>query len=120
MITTETILATTTYGVPSGNYDGSSQDWFSDAVQAADYWRGRGSAQTVFFRVTDFQGTIKITATLDTLPDTADWFEIYNYTSGGSPLSDYHPVTLPGNFVWLRAEIQGFDGGTIDSVAVSY
>lgn len=119
MITTETILATTVHGVPSGNYDGSSQDWFSNAVQAADYWRGRGSAQTVFFRVTDFVGTIKISATLDTLPDTADWFEIYNYPSG-APLTDYHPVTLPGNFVWLRAEITGFDAGTIDSVTVSY
>ena len=34
-MTTETILGTTVYGTPSGNYDGSSQDWFSDAVQAA-------------------------------------------------------------------------------------
>lgn len=120
MITSETILATTTHGVPSGNYDGSSQDWFSDAVQAADYWKGRGTSQTVFFRVTDFEGTIKIAATLDTLPDTADWFYIYTYSNGLSPLTDYHPVTLPGNFVWLRAEVLGFDGGVIESVTVSY
>ena len=40
MITTETLLNSTVHGIPSGNYDGSSQDWFSDAVKAANYYRG--------------------------------------------------------------------------------
>ena len=33
----ETILGTTVYGEASGNYDGSSQDFYSDAVRAANY-----------------------------------------------------------------------------------
>ncbi len=50
-ITRDTILDTTVYGTPSGNYDGSSQDWLSDPVKAANYYRGQGSIQTVTFRV---------------------------------------------------------------------
>ena len=55
-MTTQTILGTTVYGVPSGNYDGSSQDWSSDPVTAANYYRGRGGVQTVTFSVTQFEG----------------------------------------------------------------
>lgn len=120
MITTETILNDVEHGVPSGNYDGSSQDWFSDAVQAANYYRGRGGLQTLALRVQDFVGLIRVEATLDTLADTAHWFEIYEYGDLINPLTDYHPVTLTGNFVWIRLNIVGFDGGTIQSVTISY
>jgi hypothetical protein len=120
MITTETILSDVEHGVPSGNYDGSSQDWFSDAVQAANYYRGRGGLQTLTFRVTGLVGRIRVEATLDTLADTAHWFEIYDYGDDIVPITDYHPVTLTGNFVWIRLNIVGFDSGTIDSATISY
>jgi len=120
MITTETILSNVEYGVPSGNYDGSSQDWFSDSVQAANYYRGRGGLQTVTFRVTDLLARLRVEATLDSVAETAHWFEIYEYGDLITPLTDYHPVTLTGNFVWIRINVLGFDGGTIDSVTISY
>lgn len=120
MATTETILATTVHGEPSGNYDGSSLDWYSDAVPAANYYRGRGGIQTVAIQVTGFEGTIKIEASLDTLTDTADWFETYSYTSGMSPITDYHPYTITGNFVWLRARVEDFTAGTINLVTVTF
>lgn len=116
---TQILLPATTYGSPSGNYDRSSQDWYGDAVPAADYYKGRGGLQTAFFRVTGFDGTVKLEATLDSVTDTATWFDIYTY-GGGSPLTDYHPVTLLGNFVWMRARVTGFDAGTIDSITVTY
>ena len=68
-MTTEIILGTTVYGEPSGNYDGSSQDWASDAVPAASYYRGRGGLQTVTFSVENFEGTIYLDATLDNLQE---------------------------------------------------
>lgn len=120
MITTETILSNVEYGVPSGNYDGSSQDWFSDSVQAANYYRGRGGLQTVTFRVTNFVGRIRVEATLDSVAETATWFQVLDYGDLVVPLTDYHPETITGNFVWLRLNILGFDGGTIESVTVSY
>ncbi len=120
MITTKTILDTTTYGTPSGNYDGSSQDWASDAQQAANYYRGRGGLQTILIRVTGFVGQIVIEATLDTVAETATWFDTYTYGDLSSAVTDYHPVNIQGNFAWVRARIVGFDAGTINSVTISY
>ena len=59
-MTTYTILDTTEYGVPSGNYDGSSQDWMSPARLASNYYRGNGGVQTILFDVTDFEGTMNL------------------------------------------------------------
>ena len=121
MITTKTLLDSVNYGTPSGNYDGSSQDWSSDAVQAADYYRGRGSIQTVAIHVTGFEGLIRIQATMDAEPDQATWFDTYVYGDGSTiPLTDHNVNAIIGNFVWLRASVQGFSGGTIDFVTVTY
>jgi hypothetical protein len=122
MITTESLLGEIVHGTPSGNYDGSSQDWFSDAVKAANYYRGRGSVQTVTFDLTGFQGTITVEATLDADPtDQAAWFNTYVYSAGSSsPITDFHPEAILGNFTWLRLHIEDFAAGTIDSVSVAY
>lgn len=120
MITTKTILGTTVYGTPSGNYDGSSQDWASDAQQAANYYRGRGSAQTIAITVTGFVGEIILEATLDSETTDAVWFETDRFGDLVNPVTDYHPVNIPGNFVWMRARVVGFDAGTINSITISY
>lgn len=120
-MTTETILATTVYGTPSGNYDGSSQDWFSDAVKAANYYRGQGSVQTVLFSVQDFEGTLHLEATLDSNPSDAAWFSTFVYGDGSTtPLTDYHPESIVGNFTWMRIRVEGFAGGTINTVTITY
>lgn len=120
MITTKTIVGTTVYGTPSGNYDGSSQDWASDPEEAANYYRGRGSLQTVIINVAGFVGEIVIEATLDSVAETAIWFETHTYGDGTTPITAIHSVNIPGNFVWLRARVLGFDAGTINSITVSY
>lgn len=117
---TQTILATTTYGQASGNYDGSSQDWYSDPAQAADYYRGRGGLQTVTFSLAGFQGRMRLQATLDTLPDTAAWFDVYAIGDPEVPLTDYHPESILGNFVWVRVNVELFEAGTINSVTITY
>ena len=120
-MTTETILTTIEYGVPAGNYDGSSQDWASDAVRAANYYRGQGNLQTVTFSVTDFEGILYLEATLDADAETATWFNTYTYGDGSTtPLTDYHPATITGNFTWMRIRVEGFSGGTINSVTITY
>lgn len=121
-ITTQTFISDVEFGVPSGNYDGSSLDWYSDPLQAANYYRGRGGLQTVIFRVSGFIGRITAEATLDSLAETATWFPTYEFgdPSSAVPLTDYHPATIKGNFVWMRLRIEEFDAGTIDSVTISY
>jgi hypothetical protein len=73
-VTTQSILANVVYGDPSGNYDGSSQDWSSDPVTAANYYRGRGGVQTITFSVTQFEGNMILEACLDDNPAEANWF----------------------------------------------
>ena len=81
-MTTKTILGTTVYGTPSGNYDGSSQDWYSDPATAANYYQGRGGIQTITFSVDAFVGTMILEACLDANPVEANWFTTYTYSSG--------------------------------------
>jgi len=119
-LTNEVILGSTTYGTASGNYDGSSQDFFSSVGRAADYYQGQSSIQTVIIQVTDFSGQIRLQASLNDDPAAAVWFDIYDYDRRIGTITDYHPVSITGNFVWIRAEITGFDAGTINQITITY
>lgn len=119
MTTTLTILSTTTHGQPSGNYDGSSQDWVSDAQRAADYYRGYGGLQTVTFNVSNFVGRMILEATLDDNNNAATWFETAVYESD-TPIIDRHPISVLGNFTWMRVRVELFEAGTIDSITITY
>lgn len=115
-----TILALTQYGVPSGNYDGSSLDFESDGAKGVGYYRGQGSIQTVYQRFTDFEGVVVIQATLDQNWETAQWVDVNTIDSTGSPTSGVYPVSLTGNYTWLRAHVVDFSAGQIDSITVVY
>ena len=123
-MTTKTILATTVYGVPSGNYDGSSQDWSSDPVTAANYYRGRGGVQTIQWRFIGVQGDVTIQATLDADPATVQWFDVTSYgdgsTADSTTITDVHYDSVLGNFTWLRAVVTNFTDGTIELVSATY
>lgn len=119
ILTTETLLNTTVYGTASGNYDGSSQDFLSDVVRAVSYYQGQGSIQTVTIQVEGFVGRIRLQASLNDDPVAAAWFEVYDYNRL-APTTDFHPVSLVGNYVWMRAEITDFSAGTIQTISISY
>ena len=119
--TTVQLLPTTTYGTPSGNYDGSSEDWSGDQEQAANYYGGFGTLQTLAFYLLNFQGKIVIQATLDNNPDEdSDWFRVYDFDSEGSGTTNNFSVNVSGNFVWIRARVENFSAGTITKVMLSY
>jgi len=118
--TTVSLLPLTVYGTPSGNYDGSSQDFLSNAVPAANYYGGQGTVQTITYSVNDFIGKITTQATLSDAPEQAAWFDIDEYGDGSTIIpSDYHPVSVIGNFSWLRVEVTHFESGNI-TVTASY
>jgi len=119
--TTLQLLPTTTYGTPSGNYDGSSEDWSGVKQQAANYYGGFGSLQTVAFFLHGFQGRIRIEASLETLP-TADseWFRVYNFDTTTDPTTNNFSVNINGNFTWIRANVEQFSRGTITKLMLSY
>ena len=119
--TTLQLLPTTTYGTPSGNYDGSSLDWSGERQQAANYYGGFGGLQTIAFFLTNFQGLIKIEATLDSDPtlDT-EWFKVNEFDSLTTSTTNNFSVNITGNFTWIRANVEGFEAGTINKLTMSY
>jgi hypothetical protein len=119
--TTLQLLPTTTYGTPSGNYDGSSEDWSGDRQQAANYYGGFGDLQTIAFYFNGFQGLIRIEATLDSNPTTdSQWFRVYDFDSTSTATSNNFSTNIVGNFVWIRANVEQFSAGTITKVMMSY
>lgn len=119
--TTLQLLPTTSYGTPSGNYDGSSVDWSGDPQQAANYYGGFGGLQTVAFFLTAFEGLIKIEATLDSQPTSdSDWFRVYEFDTTSTMVTENFSTNIVGNFTWIRAKVENFSGGTINQVTLSY
>ena len=119
--TTLQLLPTTTYGTPSGNYDGSSQDFDGDRQQAANYYGGFGSLQTVAIFLNAFQGRIRIEASLDSDPVLdSQWFRVYDFDSTEDATTDNFSTNITGNLVWIRANVQDFEAGTISKIMLSY
>lgn len=120
-LNTNTLLTTTTFGIPSGNYNGTTPDFVSNVVAAANYYGGQGSIQTITIQLTDFVGKITLRATLNDLAESAPWFDldVYDNTAGPGETTtvSYAPI---GNFTWLRADITEFTGGTINSITVAF
>jgi len=118
--TTLTVLGLTQHGIPSGNYDGSSTSFDSDGAKAVGYYRGMGSVQTVYQRISGFEGAITIQTTLDQNWETANWVDANEFDSASSAISGVYPVTLTGNYTWVRVRITDFLAGQIDSITVVY
>jgi len=119
--TTLQLLPTTTYGTPSGNYDGSSLDFAGDRQQAANYYGGFGGLQTVAFYLNQFQGRVQIEATLDSVPVTNDsWFRVSDFDSTSSATTNNFSRNITGNFTWIRARVTDFEAGTISKIMLSY
>jgi hypothetical protein len=114
-------LPTTSFGTPSGNYDGSSLDWSGVQQKAADYYGGFGGLQTIAFFLSGFQGLIKIEATLDSTPTTdSNWFKVYEFNSLTTTTTNNFSTNVTGNFTWVRANVEGFSAGNIEKVMMSY
>jgi len=118
-LTQITLVNAVEYGVPSGNYDGSSAYFFSDAAQAVGFYQGQGSVQTVLINVANFTGSVITQATLGNNPESAAWFDVDIYEPGINT-TQIHSVSALGNFVWIRVKIQDFESGTINSVTLTY
>lgn len=119
--TTLQLLPTTTQGTPSGNYDGSSLEFSGDAQKAANYYGGYGGLQTVAFFLNEFQGRIRIQATLETTPSTEEaWFQVLDEDFTSSATSENFSRNITGNFTWMRAHVSDFEAGTISKLMLSY
>jgi hypothetical protein len=117
-MTTLALLPATTFGTPSGNYDGSSTSFVGNAVPAANYYGGQGSVQTLTFSIANLVATLTTQATLNDDPTQPFWFDVYEVDSEGATntVTD-SPI---GNFSWLRVAVTNFTAGSITVATVTY
>jgi hypothetical protein len=118
--TTVTLLENVEYGQASGNYDGSSLLFYSDPVPAANYYGGNGAIQTIFYRLQDVQARLTVQASLNNETEQAHWFDVHTLSDDSTTHSGVYAFNVTGNFVWLRARVELFEAGIIDSITANY
>ncbi len=125
--TTLIMLPQTAYVNP-GN--GASYTVVGNSQPAAAYYLGNRDLQTVNISLTNVTGNIVIQASLATSPSVeADWFKVYeleanaNAASNSAPLANSNAsiyTNVVGNFVYMRAKVTDFVGGSVNFVKLSY
>ena len=112
------LLPATTFGTPSGNYNGNSTSFIGNAVPAANYYSGQGSIQTLTFTIANLVATLTTQATLSDDPTQPFWFEVETLTANiATNTVTYSPI---GNFSWLRVAVTNFTAGNISVATVTY
>ena len=121
-ITTTTLLATTTVGSETGNYDGSATSFNSDKVKGDGYYGFADGVHTVQSRVTALIATVKLQATLATTPTDADWVDIESIVNGdgSTAITNGYLTNFTGNYVWIRVAVTNFTSGTINTVLLGH
>ena len=129
-----TLIPFTAFGTETGNYDGQSESFIGTPQKAATYYLKEKELQTIAWYLNEFAGGIIIEATLDTDPETENYFQISPEPIGNIPEVEimiypppvYPPITenkainIVGNYTWIRARVFRFTSGTINKVSMGY
>jgi hypothetical protein len=109
--------------------NGSPYTVTGNTQPAAAYYLGNRDLQTVNMKLSNCTGNIVIEASLATPPSVNDWFQVYLLEANANATPNSAPqiasnaalyTNIEGNFVYLRAKIQDFNGGTVNYVKLSY
>lgn len=121
------ILLPQTAYVNPGN--GAPYTVTGNSQPAASYYLGNQDLQTVQYSLTNCTGNIIIEASLASSPIESDWFKVFELeANANAPASSPSVlasdsksfVNIDGNFVFLRAKVEDFKGGSVNFVKVSY
>ena len=124
--TTLILIPETSYVNP-GN--GAPYTVTGNTQPAAAYYLGNRDLQTVNTKLTNVTGNIVVEASLATTPSSNDWFRVYELEANANATPNSAPqiasnasvyTNIEGNFVYLRAKIEDFQGGTVQFVKLSY
>lgn len=118
---TTTLLQNIQQGVPSGNYDGSSTSFFSDAGRSNSFYLGYAGLQLLEIRIENFQGRVIIQGTLGSLPLTAPWADLMSFDYTDSSLNTLTASQyVLGEYVYIRAHVVDFQSGKIDYLTSTF
>ena len=127
--TATTLIPSTTNGTATGNYDGSSTWFYSDAAKGDGFYGYSDGLHTVSWQLTGFTGKITIQASLVETPVDTDWFDVTLVDPAGTASgtlqtytteSSHKAYNFTGNFVNVRASITDFTAGTINKLRFNY
>lgn len=125
-VTTLILLPQTTYRNP-GN--GAPYTVTGETQPAAAYYLGNQDLQTVNIGLTQCSGNIVIEATLAAPPSETDWFKVYELEANANATANSDPdlasnariyTNIEGNFVYMRAKVEDFQGGIVNYIKLSY
>ena len=125
-VTTLILLPQTVYRNP-GN--GAPYTVTGNSEPAAAYYLGNQDLQTVNFGLSNCTGNIVLEATLASNPSDTDWFKVYELEANANAASNSAPqiasnarayTNVDGNFVYMRAKIEDFQGGVVNYIKLSY
>jgi hypothetical protein len=112
----------------------------SEPVKGDGYFDSGDGLHTVFWKITQFVGSIEVQSTLESNPTDSDWFTVklgdtsVNYTVdttglisayGIEKVQYFFPNSIPksynfiGNFVWIRGKISNWTQGTVNAISVN-
>lgn len=120
-VATTILLQNLQNGVPNGNYDGSSLEFYSDAGKGNGYYQGYEAVQTIEMRVENFQGTVFIQGTLGAIPLASAWVDLGSIDLNDSTLNTLTTSFLIfGEYTWIRAHMVDFQAGKVDYLTSTY
>ena len=120
------LLPQTTY---NGGGTGNIYTVTGNSQPAAAYYLGNQDLQTVNIKLTNCTGNIVIEATLNSNSSNAEWFKVYELEANANATPNSAPqlasnasvyTNIEGNFVFIRAKVEDFQGGAVNFVKLSY
>jgi hypothetical protein len=103
--------------------DSTTETVTGDKYKGDGYYGRSDGFHTVQYTLEGFVGTIDIQATLAVDPADADWFTIYTQAypvvndegTTGSFMTNF-----TGNYVWVRAYINNWTDGSVNSIQLNH
>lgn len=118
-------------------YSGTgAQQITGDQIRGSGYYGSTNRLYSLQVNIENFVGQVKLQASLETPPGADDWFDIafnqeYEYTMDTTglvtrfqrnslnfttPTTGVFGYNFTGNYVWLRAKIDNWTAGTVNSI----
>ena len=110
------------------NADGSTEyrldhvGFVSDKQKGDGYYSKPDGVHTVSYKVDatmNIEATLKMQGSLATTPTEDDWFDVSSTTPTLDQSTTIFSYNFTGNFVWVRAKVQGVTAGSVENILLN-
>ena len=119
--TTLTVLETVVVEAEGQSVTLDHQGIYSAKHKGDGYYGYTDGLHTVAYHLNAYIGTVKMQASLATIPEVADWFDVdgttVTYASAETSNKGYN---FTGNFVWVRVVPTGMTAGSVTKILYNY